>query len=357
MSAVDSRPLRGSYPPASPQIAPTPAQLAAIEAAANAKIAEDAPVLAFVTDFAVARERFGFAMCDAFMPPPGPVAIAYIPDWNINLIANESGRMFASTAAVGRIEVFPLPVEGDADAGASERCSKFAKGKLELRFRAHPPAGAAAPPPLMGSPAESGFAGPSAEAVAALNPRVEKVKKAVAGGVGAEGSGGGGVPKKPAKPPAAAAAGPATATATAAAGAAEAEAAPPDGTDGRAHHHHHHAHAAVPLAGDGGGHVPLDPPDSTPTATSAALRAHADASAVGDGAAEVGGEASGQVVTPWEVRVCLTVGRPGTGCVLTARCDCGVCVGVIDHWPARRYSMQHKHHALTPPVGLLPRTG
>ena len=132
-------------------------------------------MLAFVADFAAARERYGFAMCDAFMPPPGPVAIAYIPDWNINLIDNEPGRLFASTGGVGRIEVFPL--EGAADgsgAGASERCSKFAKGKLELRFRAHPPAAGSAVP-LMGAPAESGFEGPPVDAVAVLNPRVEKV--------------------------------------------------------------------------------------------------------------------------------------------------------------------------------------
>ena len=68
------------------QVPPTAAELAAIEDAANAKVAEDAPVHLFVKDFTAARELYGFAMCDSYMPPPGPVTIAYIPHWNINLV-------------------------------------------------------------------------------------------------------------------------------------------------------------------------------------------------------------------------------------------------------------------------------
>jgi tryptophanyl-tRNA synthetase len=231
---------------------PTPEQLRAVEDAANAKVAEDAPVRTFALPFDDAKARYGFAFLDAFFPPAGaPVALAYIPHWNLNIVTpDEPGVLLPSTGGVGRIEV--LPLEGASGDGSDERfLSKFAKGKLDLRFRIHPtaPEGRSGLP----APSASNYAGPPPEEVAPLNPKVEKKKK-----VAADGGGGGDAPAAAAAPAPAKAA----KKAAAAAAAAPAPAQP----------------APLPQA---------SPHDATPTATDPLTEHHH------------GGE--GQVITPWEV--------------------------------------------------------
>lgn len=238
-----------------PQEAPTPEQLAEIEALANAKIAEDVPLQVFSIDFSEAKSQYAFAMCDSFMPKDGSVTIAYLPAWNFNIVEEGAAALLASTGGVGRVEVLPFNASGDGG-------SKYAKGKLDVRFRI---SGSAA-----GAPRSSVSTVPPPEpaAIALLNPKLEKKpKKAAAadggGGAAAGGAGEGGAAAsapapsaKPAKPKAAAAP------------AADPSVPPP----------------AAPATA-----ATAEPPDSTPTA-------------VAEGAGEAyhhGGE--GQTITPWDV--------------------------------------------------------
>lgn len=238
---------------------PTSAQLLAIEAAANAKVAEDAPVKTFGMDLDTAKARYGFAFLDSFVPAAGSrVAVAYIPRWNINIVEpDEPGVLLASTGGVGKLTLCPL--EGTPEATGAERVSKFAKGKLELRFTIAPtaPAGRSELP----APSASNYAGPDPAEVAPLNPKVEKKKKAAPDAAAAAAAAASAPsPAKAAKQPKAAAA----SDSSPAAAPAPVSVAP--------------APSPLPVS---------EPADSTPTALDAAVEHHH------------GGE--GQVITPWEV--------------------------------------------------------
>jgi hypothetical protein len=249
---------------------PVPEQLRRIEELANEKVTEDAPVLVFVADFDEAKARYGFAMCDSFMPKPGPVTLAYLDGWNINVVEEGPEALLASTRGIGRIEV--LPLEGGASSAGGEAAgSKFAKGKLDLRFRIHDSAAGA--PRSAAAPASISLPDPAA--VALLNPKVEKKKK---GGESSGAVGAGAVPPAPAPaaPPrkgaqAAQAAARADGGVAPAAAAAAAAASAPAAA----------AAASAPAA------AAAEPPDCTPTAI--------------DGAVEHHHGGAGQTVTPWEV--------------------------------------------------------
>lgn len=259
------------------QEAPTPEQLATIEALSNAKVDEGAAIEVFVVDFAHARAQYDFAMCDSFVPKPGPVAIAYLPAWNFNVVEEGAEALFATTAGVGRIEVLALDA---ADGG-----SKCSKGKLDLRFRIHggvtnaPRSAPSAAPP------------PDPSLIAVLNPKVEKKAKKAAAAPAAPAEAGGAAAASAPTTAAPRAAGSSATPAIAAAVSAVAAAAPAVAA----------AASTVSAAGEPSG------------SAVAADEGGGDASA----AHLHGGE--GQTITPWEVEAAggidyeklIRVGRAG----------------------------------------------
>jgi alanyl-tRNA synthetase len=83
---------------------PTDEELARVEEAANAKVAEGAEVVEFEMDRGEAEGHFGDSIYDLYPVPAGVsrLRIVRIPDWNINCCIEGHTD---STAAVGRIRL------------------------------------------------------------------------------------------------------------------------------------------------------------------------------------------------------------------------------------------------------------
>jgi alanyl-tRNA synthetase len=83
---------------------PTDEEVAAIEKAANEKVAEGAEVLEFEMEKEEAEGHFGDSIYDLFPVPTGVtrLKIVRIPDWNINC-CNE--RHMENTLQVGRVRL------------------------------------------------------------------------------------------------------------------------------------------------------------------------------------------------------------------------------------------------------------
>ncbi len=215
-----------------------------IELLTNQKIAEDAPVHIFIAEFEDAKSRYGYAMCDSFMPKAGPVTIAYLSDWNINMVEEGPAALLSSTKAVGHIEVFSMESSG----AAGEQGSKFSKGKLDLRFRIR-----ASSDSFLRSSVSVTLPDPDPAAIAELNPKIVKKKSGAAQ----------------------------SATAGAAESAPKAVAARTPTAAGASIKCAVSASPAAAIA------AATDPADCTPSATDASVEHHH------------GGE--GQTITPWEV--------------------------------------------------------
>lgn len=144
---------------------PSKEQIQAIEDAANAKIATDAAVLLFVVDRTVAEERYGQALYDQNTKRDMTrIAGAYIPHWNVSITDDAPGKLLPRIGAIKRIEITGF---------------KYAKQKLDLMFTIHAEgADAATGPSALPAPSASNFAGPTAEEIDAINPKVEKKKAA-----------------------------------------------------------------------------------------------------------------------------------------------------------------------------------
>ena len=253
------------------EVEPDAAVLAAIEAAARAKVVEDAPVHVFVKEKADAEALYGGAPYDGFHKRDAQTLfLAWIAGWSLSQLSGGDApeQLLSSTRGVGVLTL---------------TSTKWAKGgKLDLHFsldeRETTPATTASP-----APSASGFTGPSTVEVDAINVRVEKKAKvpqtlagAAAVAVGAAGEKGEG------KGAASASAGGGVASSSRGGGASAAAAAPT-------------AVDAAPAGGGGGG--------------------------VGGGGEEVATGGEGQTITPWEVDAdegaCVVDvrGRVGEGCI------------------------------------------
>ncbi len=83
---------------------PTDEEIARIEAEANAKIEEDAPIEIFEMDRAEAEKRWGDAIYDLF-PLPASItrlSIFHLPGWNVNACDKEHTK---TTGEIGSLRI------------------------------------------------------------------------------------------------------------------------------------------------------------------------------------------------------------------------------------------------------------
>jgi alanyl-tRNA synthetase len=84
---------------------PTDEEIARIEAKANAKIKEDAPIEIFEMDRAKAEKRWGDAIYDLF-PLPASItrlSIFHLPGWNVNACNKEHTK---TTGEIGSLRIY-----------------------------------------------------------------------------------------------------------------------------------------------------------------------------------------------------------------------------------------------------------
>lgn len=128
-----------------------------------------------------ALAKYNRAFLDTYFPKAGStIRLAYIPGFTFNIVEEEAS-VFTTTAGVGHISIFPLDgteeakaaVAAAAPSGIPALLSKYAKGKLELRFKVTP-TGTGEMAPLLPAAAD---VGPDSAALAKLDWVVEKKKK------------------------------------------------------------------------------------------------------------------------------------------------------------------------------------
>jgi tryptophanyl-tRNA synthetase len=215
-----------------------------VEELANKKCQENASLLTFGISLEDAKSKYGFAWMDSYLVKSDRIGIVYIPNWCFNVVDDVPGVLLKSTGGIKRIKFTSSTEKDDA-----AKTLKFLKGQLTLRFSIETVENLAEYI-SMAPPSSSNYTGPSADEIADINFKVEKVKKSAPTENASSVSGN--KPSLPAKPKAAPAP------------AAESSLEPADAESGH----------EVPITSSSD-------------------------DAAGNGASAAG--ASGQIVTPWEV--------------------------------------------------------